>query len=908
MIELSNNFIKKAASNSTKKIIAAHIYYTDSEYLRVATATVDIDGYQYLGIIDDLTDSTHQWDMLGKNTITISAPNIVLKNYQNILDDSLLDDFFMNNYLGKKLEVFFGYEGLTITDFLQVFSGRIDDIDSDNQTIRIKFRNFELPSTLISGQPIDPINKKIGNTQYSTMNFPEELKDKVLPVPFGLHWNAPVQLLTEDSDKHLFYATHDNQYVTASVFNFYQTNVNQTSSLLYIEDSDYLVPWNTIGFDGGINYTQSVCMETTIPCFQISNFNESENRGTGKNIIVDLPMRMFAIQSGSWAVASGYSTGSALYSSVPISTSSLNDVLNISSAFMFVSPSDAAYCEFLFSSIIPLERNIRTSPSGSVMKSWNIHVPSSATNYASCYLAKSYYDMGGSSHKGLITIHSFLNYDTPTDVDVLYPVIDSNNQNYIGGTLIPELADGLFDTGSVTYQNNIILNDWNIKLTPMYYKFIPDTLSDTSYDFNFSDGLLAQYGNYSVDDTMMGYYPSIDRTALEKYVGCRVGIMLTTNGSYRGFMSWTGLHALYVQNYELDYSKPLYTQLRGPENLKRPYQYLEYIINKKLNSTTNWSATGSWTNLFSTFRDDSGFVINEPTKFNEFIQEYCQNEPFTIYLDESGDYKLLMTKTNYSASDIVGYLDFDDSTDFRCGVTLAKNLCSEIKSMQTNYSYAFAKCIDDYHWKIKSDNYDYSFWISDNSYTDNRLYQDTITKKYTSYVEPDRVNHAGHQYSCLRTHTNQEPSMRIENVTIGRYWEEMTNISETLPTWNASSSYHGIERENYIIAKYILNNLANRRRTVEFKTTNIEYLKYGIGDIVGCKNVPFGLLGMSISGFNNSTSWTQSINGQTVYGAFIITSIDKSMERITIEATQLVDLNAYDLDCLTPLYNVPEGK
>jgi hypothetical protein len=68
-----------------------------------------------------------------------------------------------------------------------------------------------------------------------------------------------------------------------------------------------------------------------------------------------------------------------------------------------------------------------------------------------------------------------------------------------------------------------------------------------------------------------------------------------------------------------------------------------------------------------------------------------------------------------------------------------------------------------------------------------------------------------------------------------------------------------------------------------------------LGDIIEFENVPYTCLGLPIKGFADNTNFTSTINGQTIYASFIITSITKQFDKIRIEAVQTHDLNGLSI-------------
>ena len=334
-------------------------------------------------------------------------------------------------------------------------------------------------------------------------------------------------------------------------------------------------------------------------------------------------------------------------------------------------------------------------------------------------------------------------------------------------------------------------------------------------------------------------------------------------------------------------------QTTNDYTLKRPYEYLEFLITEKDTDLTIGSefstVSGLWTNFYGTARDGSGFSITEEKKLNEFVTEYTSNEPYTIYPSEDGTVHFKMLKRTYSDGDEDDTVDFNDFTDFEMYMSDSSKVCSEIKHLKTGYQYTLETYTEDINWRLVSGLYDYSFWKANNTTDNNKLFVEKLEKQYTSYTEVDIVTHGGKHWGCIRTNTNQTPAAD------SLYWRELSSAVAT-NAWNNSTEYKGEDAENREIAKYYLNQWANRHRMVKFSTKNLEYLKYLIGDIIQFTNVPYTLLGLEVKGFNGSSSFTTTVNGQTIYAAFIITNVQKDLDRITIETMQLHNLNSYSVE------------
>jgi len=329
--------------------------------------------------------------------------------------------------------------------------------------------------------------------------------------------------------------------------------------------------------------------------------------------------------------------------------------------------------------------------------------------------------------------------------------------------------------------------------------------------------------------------------------------------------------------------------------LNRPYEYIEFLVEDRIDSPSFSSdfvysgISAKWEDFFGTSRDDSGFVVHEELTLDKFMDDYLQKEPFTVYIAEDGTYQFKMFKKTYSDGDEDGTLDYEDAIDFNISLTSSKNLHAEIKNFKTDYVYAAEEYSQDINWKLTSGTYDYTFWKFDNSFEKNSFQVSNIEKKYTSYTPVDTVTYGGVHWGCARTNINQTPA--VDSL----YWKEL-NEEVAGGAWSDSTDYLGEDAEQYHIASWLLNQWGNRHRMVEFKTDNLEYLKYSVGDIVQYTNVPFSLVGMDIKGFNDASNFESSINGQTVYAAFIITNIQKSLKSVTINAMQLHKLDDYEIE------------
>lgn len=437
--------------------------------------------------------------------------------------------------------------------------------------------------------------------------------------------------------------------------------------------------------------------------------------------------------------------------------------------------------------------------------------------------------------------------------------------------------------------------------------------------------------------------PFLRRNALDEGVGFRIHLMW--NDVYSGTTEVTAtFKTLYWEAFEdiaFDWSEDKYTPLRGwvdsdyaadslvtitgsetPAGFaNETYRILEVILRRKVGAAST-DLHGEWANIplaysdmFSSDRTGSGFVTptDEELPFNEFIEEYCKYEPFTVYKDTTGKYRFLMfpvNSTSYGArtyftakTDGINYNDLDT---FEMGLTDKAWLCAQVDNCMTDRIYFNGTYAENHKWKIPSATYSYSFWDKDNSEAANKYKLDELEKRFTSCVTPSRValsTDSTKGYNCLLSNAGTSiPLVRAAEGDI-KYWQPLAGESGD---WGSLTSYAaagtagswiGWDAENRDVASYWLNQWCNRHRYVKFSSRLPKYWKFEIGDIIYFSLVPDTLLGLNVGGFNGTTTGTSvTVNGQTTYDRFIITAINKSLTGIEIEAMQLHNLGQFIVD------------
>lgn len=467
------------------------------------------------------------------------------------------------------------------------------------------------------------------------------------------------------------------------------------------------------------------------------------------------------------------------------------------------------------------------------------------------------------------------------------------------------------------------------------YSFTEDTVGANGVaDAGNGDGC-PDYASFDLVTEEMLTLPYLRRDALDKGVGFRVELRWNDIQDSTDAVE-ANYYAFYLEAIEtipFDWEEDKYTFLKGyqdedysgqlstfdAEFADETYQYLEAIIRRKVGAASG-DMHSSWSNIalaysdfFASDRTGSGFVTptDEELPFDEFVKEYCKYEPFTVYRDQTGKYRFLMLPIDEASIESRTYFTGKtDSIDYnRCDLgfsvkmTDKKLLCSEVKSCKTDRIYFDDTYVQDQRWKLNSVEYDFGFWESDNTYADNRHFLKELEKPFTSSPTPSIVVNASDStkgYCCRMTNEGTLiPLVRSAEGDV-KYWEPLAGTSSD---WGSPTTYTasgqaghwvGWDAENKAIASYWINQWCNRHRIVTCSSTYAEWLKYELGDFVAFTNVPYTCHGLTISGWNGDTTTDAvEVNGQNVLRYFVITSITKSLGRVTIEAMQLHELDAF---------------
>jgi len=637
----------------------------------------------------------------------------------------------------------------------------------------------------------------------------------------------------------------------------------------------------------------------------------------------------------------------------------------------YYSATNGTWSEIIFNAIVDLPKQLRSDGSFRVYSALPIHIPqpndtSGGDQYTVLVFGKFVFD-GGDQAGGVDNFrsHNYLFAFTVGNDKLTYDMPDPTSpssswlsawdgggswENFIGATFIGRGARG---TPSPNYPPPGY--SWESTGQDHGYDYfthtrLNDAGSDIGAGYNLFDATSDQIANNAVSDAgnidddspdynydlitdEMGTLPMLRRDALDGGVGFRVELRFNDiNASTDEVIAnYEGLYLEAIETVDFFLDAPIYTRLKGyhdtnyvdMQSLKdgefatQTYQYINLMITRKLGVAAGYMGS-EWDDIYDAYDDffgddryGSGFVtpVDEELPFDEFIKTYCDKEPFTVYRDQLGKYRIIMLPIDRSSLasrwaskiDTVYFKDCDGGFDIK--LTDKKYLCSRVKECRTNYQYFDRGFVEKHEWSIANGGaYSFSFWDSENNYDSNKHVLESIEKKYTSQTEPSIVVNAADStkgYSCLVTNEGTLiPLVRSAEGNV-KYWEPLAGTSGD---WGSPATYTatgqaghwiGWDSENRAIASFWINQWCNRHRVVTCSSSRPEWLKYEVGDFVRFSGVPYTCLGLDVYGFNGSTATSATVNGQTVYDYFVITAVNKSVTRVQISCMQLHKLNQF---------------
>lgn len=866
------------------------MYYDDeSAFTGIATRTTVIDGVQYHGLITRFSSPKSTWNWDAQNNVVVTTPTLEIGNFESAAKGtSLLDEFYSKNYLGRKVELYLGFQNATTAaDIQQIYSGRIQDLNFSEGKISVLFKATAIPTNDLAGKLIDYETRKVGTI--SSPGVPKEVGGLRVPVIYGKVWDAPGVCVEYEAD----YSVADKSYLfnDDSKWSAITTNGAQLTGstrkstarserMIYIPNNDYLVPVSSydITSDGTRLWTYS---GTTYSGLLVT-IDSSNQQYLDNSINVSIPIRIGeapSVQTGSSCTVSG-----TFANFVDGNTSTYMQVT-------VVGGTTEADMLFLANENL-ITYNLKYMVDGQGFYGFNtarpIHVGDKGAPDATWFHGK----VGIlSSNQSLPNVYDRFSFES-----VIY---GRDGISLVGGTGWGNYGGNAWwypTTAPSTLEKpcGVAAGTWT---TP----FTGSGFIETAYD----------YSSYGGAENILDGTLSM-RESLENF---RLGVGLNWNsitlggGSYGGVWAiyeWFLLHASIV-DLPKDY---IYAEAEGPTAsdgslffslgnsgvnapIKRPYQYVEAILrnlgfgDSDLDQESFENIDTLWGDTFWDRRDFSGFVITETTPFDEFVKKYFEYETFSMYRDELGKFKMFMLKDSYTSANVDAVIDFNACTSFDMGISALKSVVTNIDNVRVDKQYFGNEYTYNTSWNIAaSGGYSYGFYDYTNDETTGVFTMKELAKPYTSHARNTCIAYSGASYSVRKDHTSGGTYVPT-NTT---YYTPTTYFAKDR-VWESGLAYSCESAEAYHIARRYLNQFGNRHRTIKLTSNDMDFYKFQIGDVVSFENVPDTLLGMSVSGFGGSTASSVTLNGQTVYPYFMIYSVLKDGQKVEMECFQLHKLD-----------------
>lgn len=866
------------------------MYYDDeSAFTGVSTRTIVIDNVQYHGLITRFSSPKSTWNWDGANNVVVTTPTVELGNFESAAKNtSLLDEFYTKNYLGRKVELFIGFQGAEVADDIQqIYSGRIEDLQFSEGTISVLFKATDMPTNDIAGRLLDYETRKVGTT--TVTGIPKEVGGLRVPVIYGKVWNTPGICVEYEAD----YGESDKTYLfnddtkydaitsnKATMIGSARKSTGRTEPMIYIPNNGYLVPISSydITTDGTSIWTYTGVAYSGL---QVT-IDASNEQYLDNSITAAIPIRI--------GEAPSVNTGSAC----TVSGTFANFVDGNTSTYMEVTVSggttEADILVLANENLVTY--NLKYMIDGQGLYGFNtarpIHVGDKGQPDATFFHGK----VGIlSADQSLLNIYNRFTFESVIyGRDGISLVGGTSWGNYQGASWwYPSSAPSTLEYGC-----GVAGGTWT-------QPFVGSGFIETAYS----------YSTYGGAEIILDATLSL-RESLENF---RLGLGFNWNsvtlggGSYGAtwaIYEWFMLHSAVV-DLPKDY---IYAEVQSPTiadgstffslgnsgvnaPVKRPYQYVEAMLRQMGYvdadfDQDSWEyADQVWGDTFWDRRDYSGFSITESKPFNDFLKEYLQNETFTIFRDDTGKFKFVILRDSYSDSYRDAIIDFNKCTSFTMGISKLTNVVTNVNSVKLDYQYFNNAYTYNTSWYLAtSGGYDYGFYDYTNSLEAGVFTKDSIERKYSSHSRNTCILYTGVSYTIRKDHTSGG-SYIPTNTT---YYTE-TNYFAKDRVWESGLAYSCESAEAYHLVRRYLNQFGNRHRTVKLTSYDMDFYKFQIGDVVSFENVPDTLLGVSVSGFGGSTASSATINGQTVYPYFIVYSVLKDSEKVEIECFQLHKLD-----------------
>lgn len=910
MLTLPNSFSKEVVLKNPNRVIFARLYYGDeTNYTAVSTISRRISGTGYNGWITRFSSPKTTWNWAKGNNVVTTTPTIELGNFESNIDNySLIDEFYTNNYLGRKIEIYMGFQNATTTsDLLQIYTGRIEDLIFADGKISITFKATNLPEDDIAGRVIDFESNLIGDATISGLN--DAVDGYRVPVAYGRHWNAPgvnVQYQIGASGAtakrycfhdHIATSSWDNSSSPALV-NSYRNFTARTERMIYIHDDDYLVPVSSedITTNLGSNLW-GYNTNNAIYSGAVVYFDDENEQIAGDSFSATIPLRL--TDDTIMVLGHGGITVSGTYSGIQdgdIDTffNILYSGANTQNFVQLVDFGDRATYNLRYVedgaglSVYVAERPIHVAKKEAI----------DATYWYGRIEANTYWNLvpaevlNGYNHSLALRIIA-LDKATITAIGANYDLTQNSYERENGLAWIDPNGAQPYDT---EWSCGVAEGDWN-------EAFVPGAgFCETATHWNE-----AVFGNTVYDATLS------QREAIDDF-----GLSLNFQGGYSStvatdfWINWRiyELFLLHQASKELpeDY---IYCEIDGLEvangadiyamntsdtntPLKRPLHYIEAILRTLGYGDSNFDQTEwnnsntTWTELYSDRRDHSGFCITESTKFNDFLKDYLTYELYTVYRDDTDKFRVILIEDEYDSNDVDATIDYNDCTRFEMSLSPLDSVVSDINGLKTDYQYFNDDYVYNTNWKVTSSGYAYDFYDYTNSYSNGQFRKEDMEMRYTSYSRSQCLRYGGSTYALIKNHTSEQAS--LPNADTEHYSSILTTFTKD-PDWIKAQNYRCESAENYQIARRYINHFANRHRIIKLTSSDMDFYKYQIGDIVNFENVPQTLIGMSVSGFAGSTASSATINGQTAYPYFMVYAVRKDPQKVDLECFQLHKLD-----------------
>ena len=250
-------------------------------------------------------------------------------------------------------------------------------------------------------------------------------------------------------------------------------------------------------------------------------------------------------------------------------------------------------------------------------------------------------------------------------------------------------------------------------------------------------------------------------------------------------------------------------------------------------------------NTYNVFQH--GFTINEKVNSKKIIEDLCSVSPYMFRFNSSGDFKGTILRQSYEFFDV--QVDQDNGSE--------KHIVKYDDTISISYSRTeevYTKVVFKYKWDYHSKEF-----LKEHVATVGDTFGESIQEKVFDYYKLKD----DHSESTLVLDHDGCKTIRIDATA--------DSISRLLLSW-----------------------YANQHLKIKCKLP-ISYSNIEVSDIIrfdGKKINPYGI---------NYTTQVSSLNGQNIYGKFIVNSTNKTLSHIEIEATMLhrikTDYCGAEYDC-----------